>query len=371
METVIIGAGASGLACAIKIKQNNPNFNVTILERLEQIGKKLLATGNGRCNLTNRNADNNQFVESFFYSIGLVTRADSEGRVYPYSSQATSVLDVLSQACEQYDINIVCDCEAYRVEKLGEQFNIFTNKGVYTSDNLVLATGGMAQSALGSNGSGYELAKLFGHSITELSPALVQLKSSSKHCRALKGVRVKSNVKIEINSSVVAEEYGELLFADYGISGIVVMDLSKHVNDNRLKSGRDKCIAIIDFVPDMTEAQLVEHYNKFNSFIGILPQKLCSILSKQANGDANLIAKYAKSWRIIITGTKGYDFAQITNGGVDLNELDNDSQSKLVEKLFIAGELADKQFKCGGFNLNNAFYDGIKIADKITSTYND
>lgn len=366
METVIIGGGASGLACAVRIKQNNPLCNVTVLERLDGVGKKILATGNGRCNLSNKRAENNPAVESFFASIGLVTRSDSSGRVYPYSNQASSVTDVLLKACNDYGVELICDCNVFSAEKFENQFNVFTGKGVFKCDNLVLATGGMAQSALGSNGSGYQLAKAFGHSVTELSPALVQLKSSSKHCRALKGVRAKCNVKIEINGSIEAEDYGELLFADYGISGIVVMNLSENVSDSRLKSGEDKCIAIIDFVPDMTEEQLAEHYNKFGTYIGILPKKLCSILSRQANGDANLIAKYAKSWRIIITGTKGYDFAQITKGGIPLNELDGNNESKRTTNLYIAGELADKQFECGGFNLNNAFYDGIKIADSIT-----
>lgn len=368
MKTVIIGGGASGLACAIKIKQNNPTVSVTILEHLDQVGKKLYATGNGRCNLTNKQADHNADVEDFFKSIGLVMRTDKEGRVYPYSNQASSVTEVLLNACEKYGVEIICGCTVDDVEKIDNKFNIFTSRGIFTADHLILATGGMAQSALGSDGSGYALAKKFGHTVTALSPALVQLKSSSKHCRALKGVRTKCNVKIEMNGTAIAEEFGELLFAEYGISGIVVMDLSHYIKDELLKNSKEKCIAVIDFVPDMREEQLAQHYEKFGSYIGILPHKLCSILSRQSDGNAALIAKYAKNWRLIITGTKGYDFAQITNGGVRLDELDDNSQSKITPQLYIAGELADRQFKCGGFNLNNAFYDGIKIADAITET---
>lgn len=366
MKTVIIGGGASGLACAVKIKQNNPDVSVTVLEHLEQIGKKLYATGNGRCNLTNRYAVNNDSVEDFFKSLGLIMRADSEGRVYPYSNQASSVPEVLSDACKKYGVQIICSCNIHEAEKLDNKFNIFTDKGIFTADALVLATGGMAQHALGSDGSGYPIAESFGHSITPLFPALVQLKSSSKHCRALKGVRAKCSVKIEINGTVAAEEFGELLFAEYGISGIVVMDLSHHINDEFLKNGTEKCVAVIDFVPEMSEQQLRKHYIEFGSFIGILPNKLCSIISRQAGGDAALTAKYAKNWRLIITGTKGYNFAQITKGGVSLNELDGNNESLITPKLYIAGELADRQFKCGGFNLNNAFYDGIKIANAIT-----
>ena len=237
-------------------------------------------------------------------------------------------------------------------------------------DVLVLATGGMSQKALGSDGSGYALAEQLNHKISDLSPALVMLKSSSKHCRALKGIRVKANVKIEINGQAIDEEYGELLFTDYGISGIVVMNLSKHINDTALKNGQDKCIAVIDFTPDISEEELVAHYNRYNNYNGILPKKLCSILQKQANNDAGLIAKYAKSWRIIITGTKGFDFAQITNGGVSCDEINSSNASNIHENLYIVGELTDNQFKCGGYNLDYAFSSGIKAGNDITNRFN-
>ena len=144
-------------------------------------------------------------------------RQEESGRVYPYSNQASSVVDILNGACEKYGVNIVYDCECTKFEKIGNTYNVYSNKGIFTGDALVLATGGKSQSALGSDGSGYAIAKQFGHTITALSPALVQLNSSSRHCRALKGVRTKCMVKIETNGTVVGEEFGELLFADYGI----------------------------------------------------------------------------------------------------------------------------------------------------------
>lgn len=365
MRTVIIGGGASGLACAIRLKQNNPSHHVTILEHLDMIGKKLLATGNGRCNLTNQNAENHKITKEFFDSLGLVMRADEEGRMYPYSNQASSVVEILTTSCKSMGVEITYNCNTKSIELIDGIYNVYTDKGTYWCENLVLATGGKSQSALGSDGSGYALAKNLGHTVSQLSPALVQLKSSSRHCRALKGVRAKCNLAIEINGQSVAQEYGELLFADYGISGIVVMNLAHLINDKKINDGTDKVIACIDFIPDMTEEEILEHQNKFGSLMGILPERLCAILKKQANGEADKIAKYAKSWRIIITGTKGYDFAQITKGGVVNDELDENYQSKINPKLYIVGELTDNQFCCGGFNLDFAFSSGITAADCI------
>lgn len=365
MRTVIIGGGAAGLACAIKLKQSCPDHKVTILEHLDVVGKKILATGNGRCNLTNIKAQYYEITKEFFGSLGLVLRSDEEGRMYPYSNQATSVLEILTSACNKLGVEIAYNCNTKSIELTDGIYNVYTDKGTYWCENLVLATGGKSQSALGSDGSGYTLAKKLGHTVTDLSPALVQLKSSSRHCRALKGVRAKCNLAIEVNGEVAGSEYGELLFADYGISGIVVMNLAHLVNDKKIANGDHKVIATIDFVPEMSEEEIFEHYNKFGSLVGILPERLCAILKKQANNEADKIAKYAKSWRIIITGTKGYDFAQITKGGVERNQLDDSYQSILNKNLYVVGELTDNQFCCGGFNLDFAFASGVIAANNI------
>lgn len=366
MKAVIIGGGASGIAAAIKIKQNNPNFDVTVLEHLDDILKKIHATGNGRCNIANKNAEHYGEVFDFLSSLGLVLREDECGRMYPYSLQASSVVDVFKEQCKHSGIKIVTDCEIKRVEHFGDNFYIYTNGGVFECAALILATGGKAQKALGSDGSGYELAKSLGHTVTELSPALVQLKSSNKNCRSLKGTRMKCLVKIETNGEFVGEEYGELLFTDYGLSGIVVMNLSILIDDKRLSSGQDRSVAVIDFVPEMSEDELKNHFEKFGSLEGILPQKLCSILEKQSDGEADRMARCVKNQRIIITGTKGYDFAQITKGGVSTDELTDGNESKIVPYLYITGELTDNQFECGGFNLTYAIYSGINAANDIT-----
>ena len=365
MDVIIIGAGAAGLACAIQLKKGRPDCTVTVLEHLEEPGKKLYATGNGRCNLTNTAAAGHPVTKAFFESIGLVLREDGEGRMYPYANQAASVVSTLLTACERYGVNIVTDCNVYKAEKSGDHFNVYTAKGGKTCDRLVLATGGKAQKALGSDGSGYALAQGFGHTVTSLSPALVQLTSSNKHCRALKGVRAKCRLSLEINGTPVAADSGELLFTDYGFSGIVTMNLSRYISDEKLQSGKEKCIAVVDFMPEFTEEQIAAHLQQFGTAEGILPAKLCRILEKQADGDTAKMARYAKNWRLIILGTKGYSFAQITAGGVKNDELDSGFASRLCDGLYIIGELTDNQFECGGFNLDFAFSSGVLAANAI------
>ena len=371
MKAVIIGAGASGISAAIKIKQLNSDTQVTVLEHLDVMLKKIHATGNGRCNITNKGAEHYNEVTEFLNSLGLILREDDMGRMYPYSNQAASVVDIMSKACADLGINVIYNCTVNKAECINGVYYTYTDKGIFGSDILMLATGGKSQAPLGSDGSGYSLAKTFGHNITDLSPALVQLKSSSKHCKSLRGIRVKCNLKAEINGEIRGEEFGELLFTEYGISGIVTMNLSRYFNDERLLRNKDKAIAIIDFVPDMSENELTEHYNKFSTFEGILPKKLCSIVEKQSGGDINSMTKCIKNQRIIITGTKGYAFSQITCGGVCIDELTKYNESKLSKGLYILGELTDNQFECGGFNLNYAIYSGINAANNIIKENTD
>ena len=301
MTTIIIGAGASGLACGIRLKQNNPENEVIILERLNQPGKKILATGNGRCNLSNTNAQDCKKVLDFFASLGLVTRCDEEGRIYPYSNQAAAVVDILINKCNDLGAEIITDCT---VEQIDKDLTIKTNQGIFMADNIVLACGGKAQKNLGSDGSGYHLMQSLGHSITSLSPALVQLTSSSKYPRALKGHRVKCNMSILLDNEIMDSEYGEVLFTDYGLSGIVTMNLSHIAGRNFAQKKPKKCHAVLDLIPDMAEDELTAYLNKYKSLHGILGKELSDIINKQADGDITKTAKYAKCWKLIITGTK-------------------------------------------------------------------
>lgn len=364
MTTVIVGGGASGLASAIRLKQNNKNTEVIVLERLQSVGKKILATGNGRCNITNTGAKHYKEVLEFFKSIGLVLREDEGGRIYPYSLKSETVLEILLKECNNLKIKIITECNVIDIKKSNDTFILSTEKGTFKANNVIIATGGKAQKNLGSNGSGYDLVKKLGHSVTPLSPALVQLTSSSKYPRAIKGTRTKCNIKIELDGKVAKEEYGEVLFTDYGLSGIATMNLSDTVGKNFALKEPKKCVAILDLIPEMSKSDLISYIKKFGSLTGILGTKLANIISKQADGNNEKCAEFAKNWRLIITGTKGYDFAQITSGGVPLNEVD-EFESVKVKNLYICGEILDLQYECGGFNLDSAWHCGIKAADKI------
>lgn len=366
MTTIIIGAGAGGLACAVRLKQNCPGCSVKVLERMHEPGRKILATGNGRCNLSNVSAPHSSQVVDFFNSIGVITRTDSEGRIYPYSNQASTVLEALTESCEKLGVEIITDCT---VERIDSSLCVHTSKGEFYADSVVVAAGGKAQKNLGSNGSGYDLLKSLGHSITPLYPALVQLTSSSKYPRALKGHRVKCRMTVQLDSSDIKSEYGEVLFADYGLSGIVTMNLSDVVSKNFAKENPQKCHAVLDLVPDMSQEELERHIKNFGSLKGILGSALADIIEKQASADVHRQAQIAKNWKLIITGTKGFDYAQITGGGAELNEFDH-YRSKLVSGLYACGEVLDRQFECGGFNLNFAWFSGITVADEIASLYN-
>lgn len=366
MTTIIIGAGAGGLACAVRLKQNCPGCSVKVLERMHEPGRKILATGNGRCNLSNVSAPRSSQVVDFFNSIGVITRTDSEGRIYPYSNQASTVLEALTESCEKLGVEIITDCT---VERIDSSLCVHTSKGKFYADSVVIAAGGKAQKNLGSNGSGYDLLKSLGHSITPLYPALVQLTSSSKYPRALKGHRVKCRMTVQLDSSDIKSEYGEVLFADYGLSGIVTMNLSDIVSENFAKENPQKCHAVLDLVPNMSQEELERHIKNFGSLKGILGSALADIIEKQASADVHRQAQIAKNWKLIITGTKGFDYAQITGGGAELNEFDH-YRSKLVSGLYACGEVLDRQFECGGFNLNFAWFSGITVADEIASLYN-
>ena len=364
MTAIIIGASASGLAAAIQLKRNIEGADVTVIERLDAPCKKLLATGNGRCNLTNTKAKSYKEVSQFFASLGLMLREEEE-RVYPYSLKAETVASVLLRECDKLGIKIITQCTAERIDK---NLNVYTSKGLFKANRVIVCTGGCAQSNLGSNGSGYEILKSLGHSVTPVYPALVQLISSSKYPRMIKGTRTKCLVSAEIDGEIVKSEYGEVLFTDYGLSGIAVMNLSCVFSKALSKKKSARCTAVIDLIPEMSNEEILSYLERFGDLKGILGTKLSDIIIKQSDGDLKKASTIAKGWRLIITGTKGFDFAQIASGGIPLDEV-NGFKSKKVKGLYICGEILDKQFECGGFNLDFAFHSGIAAANTITEEY--
>ena len=387
-DIAVIGAGASGLAAAIVAKRKKPYLSVALVEALPRAGKKILATGNGRCNLTNINAtfrDYNepQFVSAvmgkyppeyiidFFENIGLKTFNDSEGRVYPMSNMASSVLDCLRFEAENLDIELICDTHVDSIVKKGDTFII---NGNIKAMKVILATGGKASSAQGSDGSGYPILKDFGHKVTPVYPALVQL-TVRENLKALKGVRVKAEALLVSDGIEKARSSGEILFTDYGLSGIAVMDISRRLYNN-------KCQCVLDVLPMMHQCDVFaflmerkasnKNLSTENVLGGLVPKKVgqyalktCGIpcdkpAGRISNSEVNKICDTLKSLSFTVTGTRGFNNAQITVGGAELSEFDSTTlESKLVIGLYCTGELLNVDSICGGYNLQWAWASGI------------
>lgn len=384
---LIIGAGASGLLCAIRLKCSCPSCSVTVLERMPRAGKKLLATGNGRCNLSNRCAEtaayfgdgtlahtviekyNVEKTLDFFLSLGLLTRSDSEGRIYPYAMQSAGVLEILTLQCQRLGVKIITDCTVTAVKKK-KGFEVYADKGVFTCDVLVFACGGKSAPELGSNGSCYEIISSLGHTVIPPFPALVQMKSSSKYPRLLSGIRHKCKISLEIDGEIRDEKSGEVLFTDYGLSGICTMQLSRHVHE----SEGARVAAVLDLVPEMGRTELSALIETSRAALpesetwltGLLPGKLPAIIARQGKNDPALMAEITKNWRLIITGTLGFKFSQVTAGGIDTGEINSETlESRLIDSLYFCGEVLNVDGDSGGFNLQWCWSSALNAADSI------
>ncbi len=400
-DVAIVGGCAAGLAAAISVKRNRPDMSVAVIEKLPRVGKKLLATGNGRCNLTNinavlhayRNADFTaetfkkyppEKILDFFRSLGLLTYTDSEGRVYPMSNTAASVLDALRMGVEKSGVEIICDTPVEKIEKTADGFVI---NSAFRCKKLIVATGGKASPSQGSDGSGYPLMKSLGHSITPLAPSLVALKADAQAAKSLKGVRIHDCVIcVSGDTGEIARSRGEILFTDSGLSGIAAMEAGAAVH-RALRDGR--VYARLDLAPAVEENDLSQYLKDTaqnlpdapldNLLTGILP-KVCGIAVCKTAGiyssDTKLgtlsarqlaaVAKAVKSFSLALTGTKGYENAQVTSGGVNVSEFDSRTlASKLVDGLYCAGELLDVDGGCGGFNLQWAFASGLLAGELL------
>ena len=302
----------------------------------------------------------------FFASLGLMTRQEDLGRVYPYSLRAATVQNLLLDACRALGVRLVTGC---RVEKIIPGFTVQTDKDAFAGDKVVVACGGQAQPALGSDGSGYALLQDLGHSCTPLYPALVQLTSSSKYPRKLKGQRTRAAVAVTLDGETVAKSRGEVLFTDYGLSGIAVMDVSWAVGQNFARPRPQKCCAVLDLVPECSENQLLSYLRQFGPCED--PQRRGDgDFGKQAAGDPARLVQIAKHWQLIVTGTQGLRLcpdhrrrcAPDGIGGLCLSA---------APGLYIVGEVLDEQQPCGGYNLNFAFYSGLAAAGQIVEKRND
>ena len=393
----VIGGGASGLTAAIAAARQG--VETVILEKEKRIGKKIPATGNGRCNLTNVYADISRYysediecVENmtrkfwvsetldFFEQLGLLTKTEPDGKVYPYCDRATAVLDILRFEIQRLNIKIITEFDVKSIFKTGKVFKINSYDGrTIKADKVIAAMGGKASPQLGSNGSGYAVLEKFGHTVTKLYPSLVQIKTDNISVKSLKGIKVEADARI---SGTDYAETGEILFTDYGLSGPPVFSLS-----SRIKTGDT---ITLDIMKEYSEEEVVELLKKArkpyksveNYMVGILDKRIGMALIKECFSvsfadssdiiDEQKIQKLArkiKSWEFRVAGTMSWNNAQVTKGGIRTKEINPYTmESRLVPGMYICGEILDVDGDCGGFNLqwawSSGYIAGSSAADK-------
>ena len=397
MNVCVIGGGAAGMLAALTAAENG--HRVLLLERQSRVGRKLLATGNGRCNLSNYHVSPahyhggagfcdfalSQFdvgeTLQYFASLGLLTVSEASGRIYPMSNMAGSVLDVLRYALERPEIDLQTGQTVTAVRKMPEGFSVKTETDTFSARCLILAAGGAAGSKVGGGMDGYRLAKSLGHHRTALYPSLVQLKTDPTYPRALKGVKAQCGISICRGSQMLARNSGEVLFTEYGVSGPAIFDLSRSVS-----AGGSDLTCLLNFFPDWEEAEVLHWLSQRQAAMAAheastlltgschtrLGQMICKsagFTNQRAAGltrdDLRRIARQATHFALPITGTCGFDQAQVTAGGLDTSEFDPRTlQSRLVPGLYACGELLDIDGDCGGYNLQWAWSSG-RLAGKL------
>lgn len=399
IHVIVVGGGASGMLAAISAKRQGAE--VTILERNPRIGKKILSTGNGRCNFTNINTDieyyngtNPKFVYSalsnfgvrqtidFFEELGIAHKVEDLGKVFPMSDQASSVLDVLMYELNETGVNIICNAFVKKIIKKNEIFKIELENGTkITGDRVVVAAGGKAMPSTGSDGNGFELAGDLGHSIIEIFPALVQLKLEGSFFNQIQGVKFIGTAEVLDNNKSVAKDRGDILFANYGVSGPPILQISRKAGE--LLHENKEAVLKITVIDTMSKEELLKLLTKrFSSkpekqvkfsLVGLINKRLIPVLLNEAGikdltcpvaslskKEHEKIADILTDWRFNVQGTKSWPSAQVTAGGVTTKEINQSTmESRIVNGLYFAGEIIDIDGACGGFNLQWAWSSGF------------
>lgn len=397
MKIAVIGGGAAGLVAAVVA--GRAGCDVTIFEKLNRVGKKILATGNGRCNYTNMNLSpgcyhgrnieqaervleffNVKKTMDFFEGLGIYPHIEENGKVYPGSLQASSVLDVLRYELERLNVKEVTDFKVTELRHTKDKFSIIGMENTFYADRVILCTGGKAAPQLGSDGDGYRLAQHFGHKIIEPFPALVQLKLKGNYFKRISGIRFDGVVSALTNEGIIREEEGEILFTDYGISGPPVLQLSRMVLDE-MNKGRTVYLSV-DMFPRLSKSMLYDvlrdrffkigYKTLEDSLVGFVNKKLVPvIISESGLSDAQVkcgklskrevyrLIEVLKEWKFEVTGHNGWQQAQSTAGGIELSSVNTETmESKKIKGLYFAGEILDVDGDCGGFNLQWAWSSG-------------
>lgn len=394
MKVIIIGGGAAGMMAALSAKEQGAE--VCILERQARVGRKLLATGNGRCNLSNTrltqknyhgqdasfasyalSAFDTEKTLAYFASLGLITVVEPSGKVYPLSDQAGSVVDVLRLALEEAGVDVRTSFEVTGLKK-GKKggFQVISKEETLSADAVIICCGGMAGGKLGGTQSGYDLLKSMGHTVTKLFPVLVQIKTDSTYVKALKGVRADGAVTVERNGRILAENAGEIQFTDFGVSGPAIFEISRAIS-----TGKTPMTIHLNLLRNLSQEEvlsLLHHRKKTmpnqtleNFLTGILHNRLGRTILRYAGfgftepihtltaSDIKRIALAIQNFEIPVIGAMGFDAAQVTAGGIRTEEFHPKTmESHLVSGLFAAGEVLDIDGDCGGYNLQWAWASG-------------
>lgn len=401
-DTAVIGGGASGLAAAISAARHNPGLKIVILERLPRIGKKILATGNGRCNYTNTNIDKTNYFgscqalynsikdfdcEAFFRSLGVYGYCDEEFRVYPMNNSASAVLDGLRLEIMRLNIEVICDFNVTDIKK-DRFFKIYSDSECITAKTVIAAGGGMSQSNLGSDGSVLRIMKKAGIKISPLSPALTAFRVNPDAVRSLKGIRTSGTATLYSGNKKIGSENGEIQFSDGIISGICIFNLSC------LAAGKENLSVSIDMMPHINYNERKDMLTSIreirknapledllsgiiNKRIGmnIIKNNTSHALTEKASvltdKELTAIASAIKDYRFDITGLCGFEKSQVTAGGIDISEVKPDLSSKKFQGMYFCGEMLDIIGLCGGFNLYFAFASGYMAGKNCAEGLND
>lgn len=403
LDIAVIGGGAAGFASSICAAREDGSLKIAILEKGARVARKILATGNGRCNISNSNisldryhGQNVSFAEKalesfnfektmdFFKEIGILPTELEEGKVYPMSLQAASVVDMLRIEAARLGISEVVDFEIVKIKPEGKGFELQSSKGdKIKAKKVILCTGGKAAPEFGTDGSAYKLATDLGHRLTQFFPALVQLKCDVKRVRGLKGVKLMGVATLCVDNKAVQKEYGEVMFTDYGLSGPPIFQLSRKTSE-MLNKGYKNIKIKIDLIPEYNFSEIedillqrrrsLSEVAAENYLNGMLNKQIARQILKESDEELKLnvpsksisdktikiLANKIKGWEFEIVGTNPWKNAQVTAGGIETAAVDPDTmESEKVKGLYLAGEILDIDGDCGGFNLQWAWSSGF------------
>lgn len=403
-KIAIIGGGASGLVAAIVAAKGGAK--VYVYEKNNKLGKKILATGNGRCNVTNEHIElsnyhgqNPSFInpsinyfqtstcKEFFRELGIEMAEGQRGRLYPKSQQSSSIVELLVYECTRLEVDFFLNQEVTKIEKTNSSFVLHVEEKTLHVDKVLISTGGLAMPSLGSSDSGYEFAKRFGHSIIPTHATLVQL-VCKEDLKSITGVKVQGDIEVFVDNQIKMTRSGDVLFTNYGISGSAVLDVSRIVA-NAILYKRSVHVKI-DLLPEYSKEQLKNLLKKRLKFSnaksvelwleGFINSKLARYVTKDIsvknaddlnNKELTKLVYILKNLNLHVEDTKGYKSAEVTAGGVNTKEIDSKTmESKLVSGLYFSGEVVDIDGDCGGYNLHWAWASGYNAGKNLTSKFN-